>query len=285
MVVIDDYSRFPVIEVTKSTSAKSVIPKLDTIFATYGIPVTVRTDNGPPFNGGEFSQFAQYSGFKHRKVTPLWPRANGEVERMMRNLKKLYRTATAEQQNWRQALNKYLRNHRATPHSSTGMPPATLMFGREIRTRLPEIPRSSTNDKTLRLHDKKAKSTMKLNAERNKPFKNKTFHEGDVVLRKRDGSLRSHETPYHTQPYTVTKVNGTMISAYNGNHTITRNSSFFKKADRLKSKSYNQQLQLDSDYDDEPTPAPQFAPAPQTPDRQRPKRSIRLPSRLKDYVM
>ncbi|XP_033104396.1 uncharacterized protein K02A2.6-like [Anneissia japonica] len=54
MVVIDDYSRFPVIEVTKSTSAKSV-PKLDTIFATYDIPVIVRTDNGPPFNRGEFS--------------------------------------------------------------------------------------------------------------------------------------------------------------------------------------------------------------------------------------
>ncbi|XP_033095739.1 uncharacterized protein K02A2.6-like [Anneissia japonica] len=265
---------------------QEVIPKLNTIFATYGIPVTVRTDNGPPFNRGEFSQFAQYSGFKHRKVTPLRPRANGEVERMMRNLKKLYRTATVEQQNWRQALNRYLRNHRATPHSSTGMPLATLMFGREIRTRLHEIPRSSTNDKILRLHDKKVKSKMKLNAERNKRFQNKTFHKGDVVLHKRDGSLRSHETIYHTHPYTLTKVNGTMISAYNGNHTITRNSSFFKKADRLKnSKSYNQQLQLDSDYDNEPNPAPQFAPGPQTPDRQRPKSNIRIPSRLKDYVM
>ena len=110
MVVVDDYSRFPVIEITKSTSAKCIIPKLDTIFATYGIPLTIRTDNGPPFNSVEFRQFTEYSGVKHRKVTPLWPKANGEVERIMRNLKKLYRTATAEHQNWKQALNKYLRN-------------------------------------------------------------------------------------------------------------------------------------------------------------------------------
>ncbi|XP_033121880.1 uncharacterized protein K02A2.6-like [Anneissia japonica] len=65
MIVIDDYSRFPVIEVTKSALAKSVIPNSTPFFATYGIPVTVRTDSGPPFNGGEFLQFAQYSGFKH----------------------------------------------------------------------------------------------------------------------------------------------------------------------------------------------------------------------------
>ena len=48
LIVIDDYSRFPKVEVIHFTSAKAVIPKLDCIFATYGIPQEVKSDNGPP---------------------------------------------------------------------------------------------------------------------------------------------------------------------------------------------------------------------------------------------
>ena len=74
LVVVDDYSRFPEIEVAHSTSAKAVIPKLDRIFAAYGVPQVVKSDNGPPFNGGEVAQFAKYLGFKHRKCLLYGPK-------------------------------------------------------------------------------------------------------------------------------------------------------------------------------------------------------------------
>lgn len=48
LVVIDDYSRFPEIEIVHSTSAKVVIPKLDHIFAAYGITQVAESDHGPP---------------------------------------------------------------------------------------------------------------------------------------------------------------------------------------------------------------------------------------------
>ena len=64
LVVIDDYSRFPEVEIVHSTSAKAVLPKLDRVFAAYGVPQVVKSDNGPPFNGHEFAQFADYPGFK-----------------------------------------------------------------------------------------------------------------------------------------------------------------------------------------------------------------------------
>ena len=86
LVVTDDYSRYPAIEIVTSTSARAAIPKLDRIFATFGVPQVVRTDNGPHFNSSEFENFSDYLGFRHRKVTPRWPRANGEVERFMRTL-------------------------------------------------------------------------------------------------------------------------------------------------------------------------------------------------------
>ena len=86
LVVIDKYSRFPEVEIVKPTSAKSIIPRLDAIFARQGIPDKLKTDNGPPFNGVQFSNFVKYLGFHHRKVQPVWPRANGEAERFMPNL-------------------------------------------------------------------------------------------------------------------------------------------------------------------------------------------------------
>ena len=36
LVVIDDYSRFPEVEIVHSTSVKAVLPKLNRAFATYG---------------------------------------------------------------------------------------------------------------------------------------------------------------------------------------------------------------------------------------------------------
>ena len=45
LVVTDDYSRYPVVDIVHSTSSKVVIPGLDKIFAEFGIPHVVKTDN------------------------------------------------------------------------------------------------------------------------------------------------------------------------------------------------------------------------------------------------
>ena len=66
LVFTDQYSRYPEVEFISSTSIKPVRKKMKTIFATHGIPKTVRSDNGPPFNSGDFKEFA----IEHKKVTP-----------------------------------------------------------------------------------------------------------------------------------------------------------------------------------------------------------------------
>ena len=48
-VVIDAYSRFPEVDIVHSTSASAIIPRMDRIFSTHGIPLIDRSDNGPPF--------------------------------------------------------------------------------------------------------------------------------------------------------------------------------------------------------------------------------------------
>ncbi|GFO02539.1 transposon ty3-g Gag-Pol polyprotein [Plakobranchus ocellatus] len=84
--------RFPEVEIVKSTSAHATVPKIISMFSRFGTPSVLKTDNGAPFNGKEFSIFAQKYGFKHRKITPLWPEANGEAERFVQSLNKFVHT-------------------------------------------------------------------------------------------------------------------------------------------------------------------------------------------------
>ena len=94
IVVIDEYSRYPEVEILTTTSEKAAIPKIGAIFSRQGIPEILKSDNGPPFNGEEFENFANHLGFKQRKITPYWPRANGEAERFMKTIEKAIRAAT-----------------------------------------------------------------------------------------------------------------------------------------------------------------------------------------------
>ena len=81
LVVLDAYSRYPEIEIVRSTSAETVILAFNRIFAIHGMPEEVKTNNGTPFQSNAFAQFAREKGFVHRKVTLVWPEANGQVEK------------------------------------------------------------------------------------------------------------------------------------------------------------------------------------------------------------
>jgi hypothetical protein len=137
MVIIDEFSRFSIVEEVKTTAAEYVLPKMDAVFSLLGIPTDLGTDNGPPFNGHKFAEFCEYYGIKHRKTTPYHPPANGKAENFMRNLGSVIRNAIVEKKDWRQELNQFLRNYRSTPHSTTGVPPAILLFGENRTNRLP----------------------------------------------------------------------------------------------------------------------------------------------------
>ena len=79
LVVKDEYSCYVVVDILDFISTISAIPRLDKIFAEFGVPVSLKTDNGPPFNSHEFKTYASITGFKHKRITPLWPQANAET--------------------------------------------------------------------------------------------------------------------------------------------------------------------------------------------------------------
>lgn len=57
LIVVDAHSKWPeVFEMTSTTSAKTIVA-LRHLFAAYGLPEQVITDNGPQFTSDEFQAF------------------------------------------------------------------------------------------------------------------------------------------------------------------------------------------------------------------------------------
>ena len=80
LLVIDYFSKYPKeIQLTLTTSA-SVIAAQKTIFVRYGIPETVRSDDGPQSSSQEFAVFASLYGFSHVTSRARFPQSNGLVE-------------------------------------------------------------------------------------------------------------------------------------------------------------------------------------------------------------
>ena len=91
LVVVDYFSRWMEVDVLRSTTSAAVIKCLDNHFARYGIPAGLRTDNGSNLVSEEMEKYLEEMGIVHHYNTPLWPRANGEVERQNRSLLKAMR--------------------------------------------------------------------------------------------------------------------------------------------------------------------------------------------------
>ncbi len=294
VVVQDEYSRYVVVDTLTSLTAKAVIPKFDKIFSEFGIPEQLKTDNGPPFQSEDFAKYLEFMGIRHRKITPLWPRANAETERFMRTLKKSTRGKT----NWKQEMHKLLLAYRATPHSTTGIAPATVLFGRDIRTRLPTLTIKAPSDVDLRTKDAHGKEKMKHYADSKSNIKPSNLEVGDHVLVKDTRKIKG-KTPFEPEPATITARNGSMISARRGSQVLTRNSSFFKRSPE--SPASQNPIEFEPDAPVEPNeleelaipdmPEPVVEPGSQSTDQAQystPRRSTRernQPVRFQDYKM
>ena len=84
------------IGISKRNTAEVAVDSLKKMFATHGLPYTVTSDNGSHFLAEIFETFFKDNGTKHRKTTPLWPQANGEIERQNRSLLKRMQIAQVE---------------------------------------------------------------------------------------------------------------------------------------------------------------------------------------------
>lgn len=210
LVVVDYYSRF--IEVCEMTdiTASQTIKELATIFSRYGLPTSLRVDNGPQFSErcDEFREFCDVSGIALINTIPFWPAMNGEVERQNRSLLKRLRIAQELGKDWRMELRNYLLTYHSTSHSTTGKSPAELMFGRKIRSKLPVIPPVALDDEDIRDRDKTAKEKGKIYGDHKRKAKDSGIEVGDRVLVKRMKKSNKLDADFSPEEFEVIRKVG-----------------------------------------------------------------------------
>ena len=181
----------------------------------------------------EFEVYLKDNNIEHRTSTPMWPQANGEVERQNRSLLKAMRVAHSEGRDWRKELQKFLLGYRSTPHTITGESPAKLLFGREIRSKLPGVEelRSASNDSEVLDRDRERKQKGKDYADNLRGACESNLREGDKVLLQKPKSDKLSPS-FEATPYEVVNKHGghVEIKSPAGIHykSITGQSADFK---------------------------------------------------------
>jgi putative transposase len=127
---------------TEHAGAKGVFTSL---FAAYGLPEAVRTDNGTPFASRALGGLSRLNawwiklGIQHQRITPGHPEQNGRHERMHRTLKAETTRPPAsdlsQQQERFAAFQECFNQER--PHEALGQRPPGTLYTRSVRV-LPE---------------------------------------------------------------------------------------------------------------------------------------------------
>ena len=227
-IVIDQYSKYPEVDIVTSTSFSKLRPVLDRIFPTHGIPETVSSDNGPPYKSHEMEKYAAEMGFQMTHVTPDDPQCNGFAENFVKLMCKLIHTSITEGKDVRSEVYKYLLQYRATPHGTTGKSPAELLFSRKIQTKLPQMFCFTEGASEIRRdHDAKKEKQKQYFDKRNKA-RPKNLQIGDEALVSQQKSTT--KPPFDDNPYTVTEISGNQVRLERSDGKVrTRDKNKIKK--------------------------------------------------------
>ena len=131
ILICDYFSKFPFLFQVKTTSFANLKDHLEELFSVEGIPDEIMSDNGPPFNGKEFSSYLTGLGIRHTTSSPNYPRSNGFIERQIQTVKRLIEKANSSGRSHQEALT----GMRAQPLGD-GLPsPSEILHGRSLVTR------------------------------------------------------------------------------------------------------------------------------------------------------
>ena len=147
-----------------STNSHQTITALQSLFAKYGLPEQLVSDNGPQFTSDDFAHFVKSNGIKHIRSAPYHPSSNGLAERFVQTFKRAMKASEHDEPCLTTRLSQFLLTYRSVPHATTGVSPSELFLKRKIHTRFdllkPDL-ESYVNDKQSqqkKYHDSHCKS-------------------------------------------------------------------------------------------------------------------------------
>lgn len=181
LVAVDSHSKWVDVKIMNSTTAQKTIETVRSLFASYGLPQEIVTDNGPQFRAKEFDDFLQANGVKHTLTPPYHPQSNGAAERAVQTVKQSLLKQLLEDErshssrSLQHRVDNFLFAYRTTPHTFTGKTPAELFLKRKLRTRLSLL----KPDMEGTINSKSEREVRSANKRRGKP---RAFSVGDRVL-------------------------------------------------------------------------------------------------------
>ena len=143
-MIVDYYSRFPVIRLLSDMSSHTICNHFTSVLAEYGLPATIISDFGSQYVSERFKTKCKQSGITLCFSSPYHHQANSLDERTVGTCKFLLRKALEKDECPYTALWMY----RTTPFDSQIPSPYELLFGRKPQTTLPST-RSTLKSKHL----------------------------------------------------------------------------------------------------------------------------------------
>ena len=139
LVVVDATSKWAEVIPVRQATSELTIRALEAIFARFGLPMQIFSDNGTAFMSDEFCTFCERKGIRQIFSTPFHPRSNGEAERMVRTFKSMLKKANPAKTEVMSAMSDMLLAYHMTPHATTGVSPHELLFKATPRTLMHHI--------------------------------------------------------------------------------------------------------------------------------------------------
>ena len=174
LIVVDTHSKWMEVEIVNSVTSQATIECLRMIFARFGLPEVMVTDNETRFTNSEFQEFPQCNNIRHVHIAPYHPSSNGLAERAVQTFKlgiKKQFTSTLQTK-----LSHFLFHYRLTPSATTGVAPAELLLTRRPRSHLDSVvPHAQLKNKVQQQQQKqKAQHDQHSNCHH--------FKQGDLVF-------------------------------------------------------------------------------------------------------
>ena len=134
LVVQDYFTKWAEAIPMPDQTATRITRELIKIFAVLGMPNILHSDQGQNFESTILRQTLNAFGIVKSHTTAYHPQGDGMVERFNRSLLQLLRSYVEQEADWERYLPLVLFAYRTATHSSTGISPFMLMFGRQPQT-------------------------------------------------------------------------------------------------------------------------------------------------------
>ena len=119
------------------------------LFQDVGVPESLTTDGGSTYLSTQFQQFLRSYKVHHRVSSVAYPHGNTRSEVAVKSAKRLLRSNMNDRGDLNTvAVTRALLEYRNTPDRDTGLSPAQLLYGRQLKDFLPSKPNNLKVPKT-----------------------------------------------------------------------------------------------------------------------------------------